>query len=155
MRHDSHPMLPLTLAASAALVGSASAATDVTTALSVAIKEGDPVVGIGNLTTIDTLSVNDAGTWLVECDTDNANTNIDQAVVINAAVIAREGDAIAPAGATIGSFGSGGTRLNTAGDYAFNYFLDGLTTTTDSGIYLNTTLVIQEGSVSTAPHFSA
>ena len=134
----------------------AAAFADVLTSFSVAIKEGDVVAGVGNLTTIDTISVNSAGTWLVEGDTNNANTSIDQVVVRNGVVVAREGDAlIAPAGATISSFGPGGTVLDSAGDYAWNYFLGGLTTTTDSGIFFDNHLVIQEGNVATAPQFTA
>jgi hypothetical protein len=134
----------------------AAAIGDVVTTFSVAIKEGDAVPGVGNLTSIDTIAINSAGTWLIEGDTDNANTGIDQVVVRNGVVVAQQGSALlAPAGSTISSFGPGGTVLNSTGDYGWNYFLGGLSTSTDSGIFLDNKLVIQEGAISTAAQFSA
>lgn len=97
--------------------------------LSVVIKDGDPIAGVGNVTLVNTVAVNDQGSILVECDTDNANTNIDEAVVKDGVLFLREGQALAlPAGASIGSFDDLGLNVN--GNSGWNFFLDGLTTTT-------------------------
>jgi len=118
------------------------------------VLEGDAVAGIGTVTAIDAISINNAGQWLVELDTNNANTDIDGAVVSASGVFVREGDALAaPAGATVGSFDS--VWLNSQGDVAWNMFLDGLTTSTDSGLFIGTGLVLQESTISTAPQLSA
>ena len=145
--------IPSGLAIATVLAGGAFA--EVTSVITVAVKEGDAVAGVGNLTSIDTISVGQNGAWLVEGDTNNVNTNADQVVLLNGVLSAREGDAVAqPAGATISSFGPGGTRLISTNSRAWNYFLDGLTTTTDSGIYFDAVLVIQEGAIATAPQFT-
>lgn len=132
------------------------ASAQVQTSFTIPAKGGDSVPGVGVVTTIETVAVANGGVWMVEADTDNANTDADQVVLRNGALASRQGDALAaPAGATISSFGSGGARLSAAGNWAWNYFLDGATSTTDSGIYFDNTLVIQEGSVSLAPQFTA
>jgi hypothetical protein len=75
-------------------------------------------------------------------------------IVRNGATVAVEGDALVlPAGATISSFDD--FPLNNLGTNAGNLFLSGLTATTDSGIFVDTTLVIQESNISIAPQFSA
>lgn len=118
------------------------------------VLEGDNVPGVGNVTSIANVAVNDLGDWLVEADTDNANTDADSVLLLNGVLLLREGDALtAPVGATLDSFDSVG--LNGNGDSGWNFFIDGPPTTEDSGIYFNTTLVIQESDASTAAGFSA
>ena len=109
------------------------------------VVEGSAVAGVGNVTTIDGIAINSAGTSLVEADTDFADTNLDGVLLRDAVLYLREGDALAaPAGASIDSFDS--TQLNNAGDSGWNFFLDGTAgTTDDSGFYFNTTLLFQEG----------
>ncbi len=146
-----HPVAGATFAALLAPFATAQ----VQTSFTVAAKGGDDVPGVGLVTTIDTVSVANGGVWMVEADTNHANTNADQVVLRNGVLASRQGDALAaPAGTTISSFGSGGAPISSAGDWAWNYFLDGATSTTDSGIFFNNTLVIQEGSISLAPQFS-
>ncbi len=138
----------------AALAPSASA--DVLTTFTVPVRAGNAVAGVGAVTTFDSLAVANAGLWTVEADTDNADTSADQVVLRNGVLAARQGDALAaPAGTTISSFGSGGAPINAAGHWGWNYFLNGATSSTDSGIFFDNTLVIQESDVSTAPQFSA
>ena len=65
-----------------------------------ALLEGDAIAGSGNVTRIDNLAVNGSGQWIVECDTDLADTNMDQAVVKNGVLYLHEGSPLpAPAGA--------------------------------------------------------
>jgi FlgD Ig-like domain len=122
--------------------------------ITVALREGDPVSGGGNVTRIDNVAVNNSGQWLVEADTDFANTDLDQVLVNNAGLVLREGDPLpAPAGAQLSSFDS--INLNASGDSGWNFFLSGTNGTfDDSGIYFNTILVIQESDTSSAPEFS-
>ena len=49
--------------------------------MTVVVLEGDVVAGLGAVTRIDNLDVNDAGEWLVEIDTDIADTNTDGFVI--------------------------------------------------------------------------
>ena len=86
--------------------------------------EGDAVPGVGAITRIDNLAVNDLGEWLVEADTDNADTDADQVVIRDGSLYLREGDALAdPAGATINTFDS--INLNNQGHSGWNFFLSG------------------------------
>ncbi len=116
------------------------------------VEEGDAVPGVGNVTSISTLAVNDSGTTRIEVDTDNADTDVDNALLTDGALTLREGQALpAPMGALLDSFDS--ININASGDSGYNFFLD--LPSDDSGVYFNTTLVIQEGSISAAPQFSA
>jgi hypothetical protein len=118
------------------------------------IAEGDPLAGVGNVTSILNLTINDSGDWIVEVDTDNANTDIDGALVKTGALYLQEGQALtAPSGASIDSFDA--VNLSPTGHSGWNFFLDGTTGTgDDSGIYFDDILVLQEGTISTSPSFS-
>lgn len=134
----------------ALLAGQASA---ITPSFSIALRATNTVPGVGNVTLINGLSVNNQGKWLIEADTDNADTNADVVVLLNGVVQFRENQALAaPAGATISSFDS--VHINNNADVGWNLFLRGLTTTTDSGIFFNSTLAIQESNVSASPSFT-
>jgi hypothetical protein len=119
------------------------------------VEEGDAVAGVGNVTSIDNLAVNDVGDWLVECDTDFPGTDQDAVLLGPGGLVLREDDPLpAPVGARINTFDS--VTLDNAGNSGWNFFLSGTTgSSDDSGIYFNTTLVIQESDVSTAPEFTA
>ncbi len=120
----------------------------------VLVQDGDVVAGVGNVTAIDGLDVNNSGTWLIQVDTDFTPTPGDGVVLINGAQFARETDAlVAPAGAGISSFGT--ISFNESGQVGWNLNLTGLTTTTDSGIFLGSSLLMQESAISAAPQFSA
>ncbi|MGH7177341.1 MAG: hypothetical protein ACREJC_08180, partial [Tepidisphaeraceae bacterium] len=114
------------------------------------VLEGYNVPGIGNVpsgfSASENLAVNNGGQWRVESDTDNADTNVDGVVVTGTAFAAppltlhlREGDPVAaPAGANIDSFDS--ININNTGNSAYNLFLGNTgSTTTDSGVYFNST----------------
>ena len=118
------------------------------------VEEGDNLAGLGNVTSIANLAVNDAGEWIVEVDTDNADTNADAALVKNGALLLVEGGALpAPLGATVDTFDT--VNLNNASASCWNLFLDGTAgSSDDSGIYFGDALLIQESAASTASAFT-
>ena len=109
------------------------------------VLEGDSVTGVGLVTRIDNIAVNDALGWLVEADTDNGDTDADSVLLSPAGLYLQEGQSLAtPAGAFLDSFDA--VNQNTGGNSAWNLFLDGTAgTTDDSGLYFNTNLLMQEG----------
>ncbi|MBM4108313.1 MAG: hypothetical protein FJ255_05800 [Phycisphaerae bacterium] len=118
------------------------------------VKRNDAILGVGLVTTIDAVAVNNAGSWIVESDTDHPFTDADRILIKDGAVLLRENDAIAPSPALISSFDSVG--MNNNGDSGWNLFLRNTgASTNDSGVYFNSTLLIQESNISTAPQFSA
>lgn len=118
------------------------------------VLEGDSVSGVGNVTRIDNVAVNNSGVWLVEADTDFSNSDQDQVLLRNGVLFLREDDSLPlPTGARLDTFDS--INLNGDGNSGWNFFLSGTQgTSDDSGIYFNTTLVIQESDESTAVDFS-
>lgn len=119
------------------------------------VQEGDASPGIGSVTRIDNLAISSSGSWLVEVDTDNPDTSADGVLVRDGLVFLQEGQALPePAGAAVGSFDE--MDLNGFGIGAWNLFLDNTSgSSDDSGVFVETILVLQEGQVSTAPGFSA
>lgn len=135
--------------APAALAPLASAQTIQTLVL-----EGDSIPGVGNVSRVDNLAINDLGGWSVELDTDNADTDADSVVLREGVLYLREGQSLAaPAGALLDSFDA--LTYNDAGESLWNFFLDGTTGIfDDSGIYVGEELLIQEGELSTAAGFT-
>jgi len=129
-------------------------ATDPAIKVTVVAMEGQAVAGVGNITTISNVAVNNLGETLVEVDTDNPLTDMDGAMLRNGTLYIQEGQGLAlPAGASVGSFDT--VNLNNVGNSGWNFFLDGTTgTSDDSGIFFNTSLLIQESTIATAPQFS-
>ncbi len=123
--------------------------------VAVALAEGDAVTGVGLVTRIDNIVVNNDGDWRVEADTDNADTDADSVLVGPGGLVLQEDGALAaPAGATLNSFDA--VTLNDNGKSGFNHFLSGTTGSgDDSGVYLDGDLVIQESDVSIAAGLSA
>ncbi|TAJ16752.1 MAG: hypothetical protein EPO68_10545 [Planctomycetota bacterium] len=119
------------------------------------VKEGDVVAGVGAVTTINNLAINDLADWLVQADTNQADTNTDEVMLRSGLLYLREGDPLAaPAGATIGSFDA--VNLSNSGHSAWNIFIDNTgSTSTDSAVFYDTTLQIQESTIATASGFSA
>jgi hypothetical protein len=137
------------------LLASAAAAAAQNVEFSIAVLEGDVVEDVGLITRIDNLAVNNTGSWLVEADTDHPITDADSVLLKDGSLFLREGQPLpAPTGATLSSFDT--VLLNNAGHSAWNFFLDGTgSTSNDSGVYYDTTLVIQESDIATAAAFSA
>ncbi|MGD9689441.1 MAG: hypothetical protein AB7K52_07460 [Phycisphaerales bacterium] len=141
-----------TLTACSALALAAGASAQTMTPL---IIQGDVVLNAGGaIFRIDALAVNNSGTWLVEADTSSTDVDADVVVLKNDLnmIFGQENRALTlPAGANISSFDSVG--LNNNGDTGWNLFLRNLTTSTDSGIFFNYDLVLQESTVSMSPVF--
>lgn len=118
------------------------------------VLEGDVVEGVGNVTSIDNVAINSSGTTLVEVDTDFPNSDTDGAMLRDGVLYLREEQSVPePLGATIDGFDS--VNLTEDGHSGWNLFLNGTTgSNDDTGVYLDTTLVIQEGDVSTSSAFS-
>ncbi|MBL9032504.1 MAG: hypothetical protein JNM80_12465 [Phycisphaerae bacterium] len=141
------------LAAVGLAVGLAPAASGQVTVTKLLLV-GENAGGVGLATSIDNLAVNNSGHYLIECDTDNPNTNIDQVMLKNGALYLQQGQALtAPVGATISSFDS--VNLSNTGHSGWNFFLAGnVTTSTDSGMFFDDRLIFQESTISTASGFS-
>jgi len=131
------------IAAALAACGSSAWAQQFT----IVAQEGQPAgsTGVGNVTFVDFVQTNNAGTTLIEADTNNLDTNADQVIMRDLALFQREGQALpAPAGATLDFWGT--MSLNDAGDVAQNITIDGTTgINDDTAVYLNQNLLIQEG----------
>ena len=118
----------------------------------VLVRQGDTVAGVGLVTTIDGLTINDSGSWLVKADT-NGDASTDSVLLKDGVLYIREGDPLAlPAGASVSSVDS--INLNGGGNSGWNLFLRGPAANKDSGIFINTSLVLQEGDISIAPQFT-
>jgi hypothetical protein len=143
---------PRAAAALAILAGSAALALPPFT-MTLVVVEGSDVPGVGAVSTVTNVMVNNGGSWLVEADTNNPDTNTDVVVLKDGLLAYRENDPLTnPPGALIGSFDD--FVLNNNGNSGWNWFLDNQTTTTDSGIFYNGTLVFQEGTISAATGFN-
>ncbi|MCC6675668.1 MAG: EF-hand domain-containing protein [Phycisphaerales bacterium] len=118
------------------------------------VSEGDSVAGIGLVTSIEGLAVNSGGQWIVWADTDNIDTEADHVLIKNSAAFLREGQPlIVPTTGTLDSFDS--MTLNNNGDSGWNFFLAGTgSLSTDSGLFRNDTLILQESTLSTSLSFS-
>ena len=139
-------------ASSAAILGAGGGGGVTLTTL---LLEGDNVTTVGNVTGIDNVIVNNLGSWIVEADTDNSDTDADSVLIKDGVLLNREGQSLAmPAGSTLDSFDA--ITLNNKGNSGWNRFLDGTTgSDDDSGVYVNDILLIQEGDTSAATGFSA
>lgn len=115
------------------------------------ILEGDDVPTVGLVTSINNLAVNDSGTWIVEVDTDGP-TDDDSALIIDGVLYLQEGMPILDT--EISSFDT--VNLNNSGFSGWNLFLEGPTSSLDSGVFGQPGgLLIRESDVSTAAGFGA
>jgi len=138
----------LVLGGSACLLPAAFAAFPVT----VMVRQGDAVAGVGTVTQIDNLSISNAGAWIVEAETD-ADASSNQVMLRSTGLYLRENQLLAhPPGAAIASFDS--VNLNAAGHSGWNFFLRNEPVNADSGVFFDTQLVLQENDLSTAPQLS-
>jgi len=119
----------------------------------VLVQNGDSVVGVGLVTTIDNLAVNSAGNYFLQVDTNNPDTTVDSCLLKDRVLFLRENDPLTdPAGAAISSFDA--LSISGAGRYVGNVFLRNLPPNADSGVLLQNVVLIQESDISTAPQFS-
>ena len=134
---------------------SSACVADETVSFTTIFLEGDPIPGAGSVQFIENLAINDAGEWIVECNTDFADTDQDVVLVKNGDIFLREGiigQIDAPPNAFIDIFDS--VNINNSGNAGINLFIDPLASEQDSGVYLNGTLIIQESDLATAPGLS-
>ena len=117
------------------------------------VLEGDDVPEFHSVTRIDNLAVNNSGEWIVEADT-TAPIDRDSVLLRNGKLYLRKGDPLdMPKGATIDTFDT--VNINNLGISGWNFFLDGTPDGShNSGMYLNTQLLIQESDISTAKGFT-
>jgi hypothetical protein len=129
----------------AAIAGMALPASAVPVRIQVLVREGDFVPGVGNITRVDNVAVNSAGDWIVEADTDNADTTADVVVLKNGALFLQENQSLpAPAGSNLSSVDA--FDINNNADHGWNWFLRNTGgSNNDSGVFFNQNLVIQEG----------
>ena len=143
--------LPAVFSLTLAALCPALHASDPALEITVIARDGDVVPGVGTITGIQGLAVNDLGQTLVTVYTDHADTSADEVVLLDGVLHLREGEPlISPPGAAIGSFGS--LHLDANGDTGWNLGLDGTAgTQDDAGVYWNTSLLVQEGDPVSAP----
>ncbi|MBK9127694.1 MAG: hypothetical protein IPM13_07815 [Phycisphaerales bacterium] len=121
------------------------------------VLDGDIVPGVGAVTAVDNVAVNNLGNWLALVDTDGVTT-ADMCVLSGGPgggfiMKYREGQSLI--GLPIGVLSSiDGFCINDAGNSGWNFFLSGTgSTNNDSGIFYNDQLVIQEGTMAASPPF--
>ncbi|MBK9118369.1 MAG: hypothetical protein IPM18_02040 [Phycisphaerales bacterium] len=121
------------------------------------VLRGQPVTDEISVTTIDNLSVNSHGEWVVHVNTTpGAVRHILRGYQFGPffSYLAGGTPLSAPPGTSISTVFQA-LELNDNGNIGWNFSLTGaVTTSTDSGIFLNTTLVIQESDISQAPQFT-
>ncbi|MDF1800238.1 MAG: hypothetical protein P1V81_13745 [Planctomycetota bacterium] len=117
--------------------------------------EGDVVPGVGTITSIQNIAVNNGLDWRVEADTDNPLTDDDYVLLGPSGLLLQENQSLPlPVGALLDSFDA--LTLDINSNSAVNFFLDGTTgSSDDSGIYYNLNLLVQEGQFTTATGVSA
>lgn len=118
------------------------------------VLEGDALLGIGTVTLIESVSVNDRGDWTVEVDTDQPLTGTDAVVLINGVPTFREGQPLTtPPGTTMGAFDS--VFLSPSGAIGWNLGIGGgVPTNLNSGVFIDTSIVIRESDMSSASGIS-
>ncbi|MDZ4772661.1 MAG: hypothetical protein SGI72_05945 [Planctomycetota bacterium] len=119
--------------------------------ISVLVKDGDTPTAGPAVISIDNLAVNSTGTWMVRASLSGSIS----VLVKSGSPFLVEGDALAaPAGSFINAFDD--MTLNNLGTSGWNFFINNpVTPAADSGIYVDSTLVILETATSTAAQFSA
>src|SRR5688572_16209520 len=77
--HEGDPIMRLPTLLAACLFSSASTVSaGAPFTITPIVVEGDSVAGVARVSRVDNLAVNDSASWLVEVDTDFANTTQDQ-----------------------------------------------------------------------------
>jgi hypothetical protein len=107
-------LVPLAMGMSVG-VGIAGAASAQTAEL--LLEQGDTVVGLGGMTVLDALQINDGKTWIAKVLTSHHDPNQDSALLRSGFVTLREGMQLtSPPGAQLDEFGS--IAINARGDIA-------------------------------------
>ena len=111
--------------------------------LTIPLRAGDPVSGMGAVTGIGNVFVDDSGAWFAGIETDFPDSTRNGALLRNGVVLLREGEPLPePVGASIGRFES---HWSTGDSLALIMTLQPLGT--ETGLYWKTQLVVQEGGI--------
>ncbi len=118
--------------------------------VSIVIQDDDEPVPLLTVTSLDSVDVNNGGSWLAQ-----VRTSSDALLVRDGVGVARENVTLAdPPGSAIDFFG--GARLDNSGNLGHRLDLDFTSGgNDDSGVFFNLDLVIQEGDFSLAPELSS
>ncbi len=114
------------------------------------VLEGDDVPDIGAVLDIDNVSVNNEGEWIVEAETDHVG-DCPNVLLRGGVMLLRQcGRLDEPEGAFIFDFGS--VNINNSGNSGWEFDL--YSKVASQGVYLNTSLLLLEGDISTAKDFT-
>lgn len=117
------------------------------------VYEDDLLPGVGEVTSFADMAVNSVGQWTLIVDT-NGPSGADGALLSNGVIFAREGQPVTqPNGAFIGAFL--GLSLDISQRRLSWLTLVGPPSHQDSGLYLDSQLLLREGDTVAAPGFSA
>lgn len=111
------------------------------------VLEGDEVPGVGFITIVSDVVVNNRGEWVVVADTNNTDSNTDEVLLRNGVLIQRERFPIEASGPGRVLFFFNAPTINNNGDSVFHFTnIDTSVTPTDveSGMYFNLTPVAYE-----------
>ncbi|MEX2219556.1 MAG: hypothetical protein WD749_12455 [Phycisphaerales bacterium] len=145
----SPPVRAVTLLA----VAGAAAASHAQVLLHPLVVVGDPVPGIGNVTSITDIAVNSAGSWAVAVATDHPNGNANTLILRDGQVAMREDDPAPGTGTTISFIGT--SSLGPAGELGVRIGLRNAQSGQDSAIVRQGQLVVRAGAPCTDPNVPA
>jgi len=117
------------------------------------VEIGDEIPGVGTVTEVSAMAINDSGEWVARVTTDNPDPARDEAIVGDVGLVIREGMTMRdPAGASLQELGS--VTLSRDGRSAWELAFRVPGDNTEVGVYLKENLVLREGSFTGAPEFS-
>jgi hypothetical protein len=124
----------------------------------IVLRLGDDVPGIGEVTVIREVAVDDLGNWYVDVNTDFPNNDQDDAVVRSGALLYQEGHGLAlPVGTVIDAFDDLDGSVTDDGMPGWVLFTDGggLGSPANQGVFVGDELVLQGGDETLVPGMPA
>jgi hypothetical protein len=124
----------------------------------IVLRLGDGVPGVGDVTVIREVAVDDLGNWYVDVNTDFPNNDQDDAVVRSGALLYQEGHGLAqPANTVIDAFDDLDGSVTDGGMPGWVLFLDGggLGSPANQGVFVGDELVLQGGDETLVPGMPA
>ena len=117
--------------------------------ISVAIEAGDQVFGTGLAERINSVSVSEAGRWLVWVRTDNPDLNTNDAIVRNGTPLVRERvTVVSPPDLVAAGFDS--VAIDDDGDITWFFALEPSDPSMNGALFHNTSMVLREGTFSSS-----
>jgi len=119
---------------------------------------GDDVAGVGAVTVIREVAIDDLGAWYVDVNTDHFNNDLDDAIVKNGAALFQEGDDLAlPANTVIGTFDDLDGSVVDGGMPGWVMFTDGggLGSPANQSVMIGNELLLQGGDDTLVPGMPA